>query len=144
MKELINELSQHSANLPNIDARVFLEFKYPEIRELLKHFLTLISAALMFSVAFAEKIVNFETASNVQKGLLIGSWGTLIIALGCCGIGLYTIYLSAEKAFAQMAGQTGLDFSSIVGTSYIFQDLSGILFGISMCLLVFAAIAGKF
>jgi hypothetical protein len=35
----------------------FLVFLYPEIKDLAKHFLTLISGVLVFSVTFSEKII---------------------------------------------------------------------------------------
>ncbi len=129
MKELINELGQQGTNLANVDARIFLEFQYLEIKDLLKHFLSLISASLVFSVTFAEKIVNFENATKLPKCLLISSWGTLIVALGCCGVSLYTLYLSAERALLQISGQEYLKFSPIYEISCIFQDLAGLLFG---------------
>ena len=89
MSNVIKELGEHGTELPNADARIFLEFKYPEIRDLLKHFLTLISASLVFSVTFSEKIVNFEVASALQKGLLLGSYFYLILAMVCCVLVFY-------------------------------------------------------
>jgi hypothetical protein len=39
-----------------MEAKEFLEFVYPEVRDLCEHFLTLVSGILIFSVTFSEKI----------------------------------------------------------------------------------------
>jgi hypothetical protein len=120
-------------------ARVFLEFKYPEMKDLLKHFLTLISASLVFSVTFSEKIVDFATASIVPKVIVIAAWGTLILALGVCGIGIFTLYLTATSALESVMHNSGSSYERLQKTSYVLQDLSGLLFGVGLSLLVVAA-----
>jgi hypothetical protein len=42
----------------------FLKFLYPEIKDLAKHFLTLLSGILVFSVTFSEKIVPVSEATR--------------------------------------------------------------------------------
>jgi hypothetical protein len=121
------------------EARVFLEFQYPEVKDLLKHFLTLIAAALVFSVTFSEKIVNFQNARLSQHVIVIIAWFLLILALGSCGIGLYTLYLAAEGAIASEVYKRPMNFHVLVRRSYVFQDLSGVLFGLGLCLLVASA-----
>jgi hypothetical protein len=121
------------------EARVFLEFKYPEIKDLLKHFLTLIAATLVFSVTFSEKIVDFQHARRSQHVLVIGAWFLLISALGSCGIGLYTLYLAAEHAIATEVFKRVTNFHLLARRSYFYQDMAGVLFGLGLCLLVASA-----
>jgi hypothetical protein len=110
-------------------ARVFLEFKYPEIKDLLKHFLTLVSAALVFSVAFSEKIVNFETASFGQRTAVIFGWFLLIVALGSCGAGLYVLYLAAERALSEVVSGQPSDFGGIAKASSSYRILQEFYLG---------------
>lgn len=122
------------------EAQLFLEFKYAEIKDLLKHFLTLISASLVFSVAFADKIVAFHGNGPWQaKALTIVSWFVLILALGACGIGIYTLYLASERAIHSVMGDKSNDFSRMVGHSYFYQDVAGFLYGLGLVLLVASA-----
>lgn len=120
-------------------ARVFLEFQYPEIKDLLKHFLTLIAAALVFSVTFSEKIVNFQNAQRSQHVIVIVAWFLLVLALGSCGVGLYTLYLAAESAIGSEIYKRPTGLQVLIRRSYIFQDLSGFLFGLGLLLLVASA-----
>lgn len=52
----------------------FLTYDYGEAKDLAKAFLTLVSAVLVGTITFSEKIVNFQTASFIQRRLVIGSW----------------------------------------------------------------------
>jgi hypothetical protein len=47
-----------------MEAKTFLDFVYPEVKDLCKHFLTLVTGILVFSVTFSEKIVIFQTAGK--------------------------------------------------------------------------------
>ena len=118
---------------------MFLEFKYGEMRDLLKHFLTLISGSLVFSVAFSDKIINYESASNTPRGLAIAAWISLVLSLGCCGYGIYTLYLAAEQAIRNVMFSENNDYHRRVRHSYFAQDSAGLLFGLGLVLLVVAA-----
>ena len=125
-------------------ARVFLEFAYQEIKDLLKHFLTLISAALVFSVTFSEKIIDFATATDGQKVMVVAGWFSLIVALGLCGIGVFTLYLTSSHAIATVLRGQDTGFRKWQKASYVFQDAAGAFFGIGLVLLVATAIARLF
>ncbi len=133
MDELINQIQATSDFKNEI---VFVKFKYVEIRDLLKHFLTLISASLVFSVTFSEKIVDFQNAPFKQKLVLYASWGALVLSLGLCGYGLYTNYLAAEIAIERISELTEKPFENTAKISYFIQDLSAILYGLGLTLLV--------
>jgi len=119
---------------------LFIEFKYPEIRDLLKQFLTLISATLVFSVTFSERIIDYRRSNSIQRYMVFSSWFMLVAALGGCGFGLYLNYLAAEAAFLAMSGGAAERFHELESLSYISQDLGGILFGGGLLVLVLAAI----
>jgi hypothetical protein len=140
-RSLLTELSPHAGEAQrNLPSRIFLEFQYPEIKDLLKHFLTLISGSLVFSVTFSEKIVGLDAAVPL-KVLMSIAWLCLLAALGFCGVGLYTLYLTAEQARLSLAtSEDADDFQVTARASYQFQDLAGISFGAGLFLLVLAGI----
>lgn len=140
MSDLFKEAEEKNKIDGPSPSRVFLEFKYPEIKDLLKHFLTLISAALVFSVTFSEKIINFEKAGLGSKIVVISAWAVLVLALGACGLGIYTLYLAAERAIETVVSGEKEDYYNLVRRSYLFQDGAGILFGLGLCLLIIAAV----
>lgn len=122
-------------------AELFLEFQYPEIKDLLKHFLTLISGSLVFSVVFSDRIVGVQDAGRAQVGLAFAGWFFLLVALGLCGLGIYTLYLTAERALVSVAREQATDFQSSARLSYRFQDLAALTFGLGLLLLVVAGAA---
>src|SRR4051812_29567148 len=79
-------------------AKAFLEFDYTETKDLCKHFLTLVSGVLVFSITFSEKIIDFPRASKTAKGLLLFSWVLFMAAIVCCAFGLYSIFKAGRLA----------------------------------------------
>ena len=73
-------------------ARSFLEYQYPEIRDLAKHFLTVIAGVLTLSVAFSEKIVSFDPAPPSMRALMAGIWVFCFMALVLGGAAVFLIY----------------------------------------------------
>src|SRR6266853_5732241 len=133
MNDFIKHEDQKDTSQPRTSVRVFIEFKYPEIKDLLKHFLTLISGALVFSITFSEKIIGLDKALNNQKKMILAAWFILVLALGACGLGLYTLYLAAEQAVDSEVDGRFANFEPLVGRSYLFQDAAGLLFGLGLC-----------
>lgn len=75
------------------DARIFIDHGYPEIKALGVQFLTLLSAILVFSITFSEKIINYNLSGFLVKMLLITAWCLFIAAIVFDGIGLsYNAY----------------------------------------------------
>jgi hypothetical protein len=73
----------------------FLKYDYANTVDLGKSFLTLVSAILVFSVTFAEKIINWEKSDLLSKSLLGVCWLLLIISIIGCGVSLNFIFGSA-------------------------------------------------
>ena len=79
---------------PNIKDRDEFDLKLaekvsPEIKDLGKQFITLISSILAFTVAFADRIIDLTKSSMMQKLLLFGSWSSFVAAITAIGVGLW-------------------------------------------------------
>jgi hypothetical protein len=122
------------------ESKLFLEFHYPEVKDLAKHFLTLNSGLLVFSVAFAEKIVGLPPVSGLGSRGLLFSWSLLIVALVSCGSGLYVVFLAAERAKLSIALRRDMNLGSLVRPCYLLLDLSGICFVSGLVILVLSAV----
>src|ERR1700741_559719 len=101
-------------------AERFVAFYYAEIKDLAKHFLTLISATIVLSITFADKIVPFTTATTDQKAVLIAVWIFLLASLLLTGLGLFQIFLAAEKASGSVVYDYAGDFQGIAGGGSLF------------------------
>jgi len=86
------------------NAKLFMQYNYAETKDLAKHFLTVVSAVLVFSLTFSEKIINFSQASRFAKSLLLIAWSLLIASIIGCGIGLCFISLAGGQAVYGAAG----------------------------------------
>jgi len=64
---------------------MFVAFHYAEVKDLSKHFLTLIAGTLVLTISFADKIVPLGEAKFYQKILLGSCWLSLIVAFILAG-----------------------------------------------------------
>jgi hypothetical protein len=113
----------------------FLKYDYAETKDLAKDFLTLVSAILMFSLTFAEKIVNFQTASRLLKTIMVAAWGLFIVAISLTGLALCLIALAGgSAAYHQLPG-----FLDEATTAWELMVVAGITFVLGLLSLVIAA-----
>jgi FtsH-binding integral membrane protein len=133
MDELINQL-QTSVDFKN--EILFVKFQYVEVRDLLKHFLTLISASLVFSFTFSEKIIDYQNAPRSQKFMLYASWTMLVLSLGFCGYALDTNYKAAEIALKNISHLSTESYLSKMETSLMLQKLAATFYGLGLTLLI--------
>jgi hypothetical protein len=77
---------------------LFLKYDYSETIDLAKSFLTLISAVLVLSLTFSEKIVSRDISNVPARKLLFRAWGFLFSSVVFCGIGLCLLFFAAIKA----------------------------------------------
>ena len=117
------------------EKEVFVTFHYQEVKDLAKHFLTLISATLVLSVTFADKIISFESAPHYQRWVLVSCWVLLIASLICAGFGLFRMFLAAEKAQGSLIYDYRGDFRSLARAAYFLLDVGAILYGGGLVLL---------
>lgn len=122
------------------DSKIFLEFHYPEIKDLCIHFLTLISGILAFSVVFSDKMIDFNTAHFLARSSIILAWILFIVAISACGTGLLFIFGAAEQATGSIIYDYRVSFKKLTKISYVLLNISGVAFGTGLILLVFTAI----
>ncbi|MBT2745551.1 MULTISPECIES: hypothetical protein [unclassified Lysobacter] len=121
--------------------KIYVQFNYPEIKDLLKHFLTLISATLVFSVTFSEKIINYQAGNQLQRRTVFISWTLFAMSLVLCGLGIYLNYLTAEAALDVLANKVAEDvFFELRGWAYLAQDLGAVTYVIALAILIMSAV----
>jgi hypothetical protein len=80
------------------NAQLFLKYNFSETKDLCKHFLTVVTAVLVFSLTFSDKVVSFATASVTARRLLVVAWSLMLLSIIACGIGLCYISLAGGDA----------------------------------------------
>ncbi len=78
--------------------KIFMEFHYPELREIIFHFLTLTAGILTFSVVFSEKLAERGNKKNQGRISLFSAWLFFIASLILAGIGLIRLVVAGEFA----------------------------------------------
>jgi hypothetical protein len=117
------------------DAEIFLEFHYPELKDLGKHFLTVISAVLAFSVTFSEKLADLSKATLSQRVLLMCSWLFLVTAVVTSGAGLYYNFVAGAQVHGAIISGGKTDFKIFVRRTYSLYKIAGGSFIIALILL---------
>src|ERR1035437_3517679 len=59
----------------------FLKYAFAETKDLSKHFLTVVTAVLVFSLTFSEKIANFSGARPVVRWSIVAAWCCMFLAI---------------------------------------------------------------
>ena len=72
----------------------FLKYELADAKTLAIQFITLVSAILVFSITFSEKIINYVQTTKPIKILLLVSWVLFIIAIVLAGISLCYVFTS--------------------------------------------------
>lgn len=120
------------------DAELFLKYNYPETKDMCLHFLTLVTAVLVFSLNFAEKVFDFQNATKNKRLVVITGWCLFILSIIFCGIGLAAISLAGGNAVYQQN-----DFQSLARLAYKFIVLSGISFIAGLIFIMTSAIISR-
>lgn len=118
--------------------KLFMDYNYPEIKEICFQFLTLSTSILVLSITFSEKIVDFKNASRTDKRILVLSWTAFIFSIILCGISL----ISNTAAAGEVIYNEDVTRATLEGLSMrtIFPlILAGLFFVVG---LVFIAISG--
>jgi hypothetical protein len=124
---------------PEIES--FLKYDYAETKDLAKSFLTVVSALLVFSVAFSDKIIDFAHAKPTPRILLIVAWSLFILSMVAGGGGLYFISISGAQAL--YSGWGAPPHTLLVSPEATYRDTELTAF---YCLMVagFVFVAGLF
>jgi hypothetical protein len=121
-------------------AKLYLEKDYAESKDLAKTFLTLISAMLVASITFSEKIVDVSKAELLPLSTMIVCWVLLIVALVACGVGLALMTTAA----GMVAYQPQLNFREMELRGVNLFLGSGVAFIFALVALVVAGVASLF
>ncbi len=65
----------------NDDAINFLKYAFTETKDLAEHFLTVVTAALVFSLTFSEKVANFSTATTRVRVSITAACSCMLLAI---------------------------------------------------------------
>jgi hypothetical protein len=119
-------------------AAIFLKYDYAETKDLAKHFLTFISAILVFSLTFTEKIINTNPRKRNQRWSVIICWLCFFVSIVMCGLAICFISLAgARAAYAR-------DYGAYANLAWIFMICAGVVFVLGLMALMTAGILSVF
>jgi hypothetical protein len=118
------------------EAKAFLEFEYVEVKDLTKHFLTVVAGVLAVTVTFAKDIISFTDASAFQKALMMMTWGCGLVAFFLGGFAICWIYSAGIGAKHTALYGILHPYRRRTSLAYICIDVGGMLFVIALALLV--------
>lgn len=121
-------------------AELFLKYDYAETRDLLKTFISLISATLVLSVAFADRILAARNPNRLGRKLLILCWVSLVASLIAAGIALCSIAAAAGAVLYGSIPVLNYNYWTFALTSWGFVIVAGLCFIGGLILMVMATI----
>jgi hypothetical protein len=125
---------------PDVSAELFLKYHFAETKDLLKAFLTLLSATLVFSIAFAEKIVNFQASTKAARAFLVSCWVLLVGAIVLTGVSVCAIAAAGGAALYGDPKSVGGDVMQWAGLANTFALWAGGVFVAALVSMVAAGI----
>lgn len=117
-------------------AQLFMKVDYENSKDLAKSFLTLLSALLVGSITFSEKIVAVHSASRTARSLMFGCWASFLGAILSCGVGLALM----SMALGWSAYQPYRDYRSFELLGVRMFMLAGLSFGAGLVCLLMAGV----
>jgi hypothetical protein len=124
----------------NEAAELFLKYDYAETRDLLKTFISLISATLVLSVTFADRILAARTSNRLGRQLLIFCWVLLVAALIASGISLCFIAAAAGAVLYGSLPLINFSYWTFALMSWGFVIIAGLCFIGGLVLMVLATV----
>ena len=124
-------------------SELFLKYHYAETKDLLKAFLTLLSATLVLSIAFAEKIVEFKSSTRLAKALLMSCWISLVVSIVLCGLSICSIAAAGGAALSDLyegAKKINREVGDWASLSINFALWAGASFVLGLLLMILAAV----
>ncbi|MBN2386403.1 MAG: hypothetical protein JXB85_05235 [Anaerolineales bacterium] len=122
---------------------IFSTVYYPEVKDLGKGFLTLLSAVLAFSVTFSKSILGPEPPALAGLVCLIAAWAFFLLAITAAGAGIYTNFISLNRAQRSMredprrksAAEERVTIKNLIRFPYRLMTTAGVCFVIGLVLL---------
>jgi hypothetical protein len=124
----------------NEAALKFMEYDYKEIKELATQFLTLITAILVFSLAFSEKIVEYRKANQTVRNMLIASWSSFFLSIIGCGLSIVLNVAAAGEILYDPEPDFAFKMSFYSGMILV---VSGFIFVLGLGFLIVSGIMGR-
>jgi hypothetical protein len=115
------------------DAINFLKYAFTETKDLAEHFLTVVTAVLVFSLTFSEKIATFSAASTWVRVSITVSWSSMLLAIISCGIAICYVALSGGAASANASPES---YWLIMNKGIFWLGSGGILFVVGLLALL--------
>jgi hypothetical protein len=95
-------------------ADLFLTRDLPESKDLAKSFLTLLTAVLVASITFSEKVVGVNQANWFPRALMIFCWVCILGAIIACGVGLTAMTIAGGyAAYSPFVAYVALELSAL-------------------------------
>lgn len=116
-------------------AMALLTHDYLEFKDLGKALLTLLSATLVVSITFSEKVVDLDNAPAAAVSALFACWGLLFVAIATCGAGL--VFMSHAAWVAKYDMRLNFLHSEVHAVTLLMGSL-----GSFVCALAALVIAG--
>jgi hypothetical protein len=121
----------------NDDAINFLKYAFTETKDLAEHFLTVVTAVLVFSLTFSEKVANFSTATTWVRVSITVAWSSMLLAIIACGIAICYVALSGGAA---SANADPASYWPIMNKGIFWLGSGGILFVVGLLALLISAL----
>ena len=121
-------------------AKAFLEFQYPEIKDLTKQFLTVVAGVLALSVTFSDRVINFAQAGTTSRALMVATWVLCLLAFMLGGCTIFLVYNAGVAAKYTVLYKSRHEYRKITWYAYVCLDIGGGLFVLALLLLVASGI----
>jgi len=120
----------------------FMQYDYQEVKDLASQFLTLITAVLVFSLAFSEKVVEFKNARQAIRNLLISGWLCFFLSIIGCGLSLVlNVYAASEMLYGSRSSE--YEAFAISENSALVLLAAGCVFVLGLAFLILAGFLGR-
>lgn len=131
----------------------FIHLYYPELKTFATSYLTLVTTILVFSITFAEKIIQPKGSNNKYHFILFTAWFMFFISIIFGGYGLWRLFAAYSVAtnWYHLYNATNPDkeieilrFRIVYDIAYRYLNYSGIAFVIGIMFLVLSGLVKIF
>ncbi len=122
-----------------VEITQFTQFYYPELKDLLLKFLTLVTTVFTLSMVFAEKFVIGNQRFSSKHTPILLSWILFFFAIAAGGYALYQLFIAAEIAHGEVIYKYNMDLKDLVRSVYRYSDIGGLSFGFGLIGLAISA-----
>lgn len=114
----------------------FKTFLYPETKELLATFLTLVTTVFTLSMVFAEKFLTIGSG-KIDRFVLFLTWGLFFLAIISAGWALHQLHIAGGCAYLPCLKENMISVG--LRNALLFGEIGGALFGCGLLGLAFTA-----